>query len=69
MVKVRVKYQEGIFVPLEKVNLKEGEVIDISIERKFSELFSEFKGIVRFDKTVNLNEAYYEYVNERTNIH
>ena len=68
MPRVRVRYQEGVLIPIDKLDLKEGEILEIEIKDKLSNKLREFVGIVKKESLDKLEEAYYDYVLERTSI-
>jgi predicted DNA-binding antitoxin AbrB/MazE fold protein len=68
MSKVRVKYERGVLVPLDKLDLKEGEVLEIEIKENLSKRLSKFVGMVKAKRLENLEELYYEYVSERSSL-
>jgi len=42
---IKAIYEDGVFKPLEKVNLKEGTKIDIIIKNELIEMAKKFSGI------------------------
>ena len=52
--------KKGVFVPLNKVNIGEGKVLDIEIKRKFSARLSKFRNIIKSKKIDKAEEAYHE---------
>ena len=43
---IEVIYEDGVFKPLEKVNLKEGEKLKIKIEREIDNLLDKYCGLL-----------------------
>ncbi len=68
MAKVRVRYERGVLVPLDRLDLKEGEILEIEIKDKLSSRLREFVGIVKRGDPDKLEEAYYEHVLERSGV-
>ncbi|WP_456329721.1 antitoxin family protein [Archaeoglobus sp.] len=68
MPRVRVRYEGGVLVPIDKLDLKEGEILEIEIKDKLSNKLREFVGIVKKENLDKLEEAYYDYVLERSSI-
>lgn len=66
MPRVRVRYQGGVLVPIDELDLKEGEILEIEITDKLSNKLRDFVGIVRKESFDKLEEAYYDYALERT---
>ena len=67
MPKIKVKYQNGILIPLEKIDLREGEILEVEIKELPSKRLSKYVGIVKKKDLNVLEEAYYDYVIDRTN--
>jgi len=65
MPRIKVRYQDGVLIPLEKTDLKEGEVLEIEIEKPLSKKLSKFVGIVKVKNKEVLEESYYKYIDER----
>ncbi|WP_456329704.1 antitoxin family protein [Archaeoglobus sp.] len=68
MPRVRVRYQGGVLVPIDELDLKEGEILEIEIKDKLSNKLRDFVGIVKKESLDKLEEAYYDYVLERTSV-
>ena len=66
MPKIKVKYQNGILIPLEKIDLKEGEILEVEIKDLPSKKLSKYIGIVKKKDLNMLEEAYHDYVVSRT---
>jgi predicted DNA-binding antitoxin AbrB/MazE fold protein len=61
MVKViEAVYENGVFKPLEKVNLKDGERVKIRVERSLMEIIKSYQGIFKLRK-----EDIEEFLRER----
>ena len=61
MVKViKAVYENGVFKPLEKVNLKDGERVKIRVERSLMEIIKSYQGIFKLRK-----EDIEEFLRER----
>jgi predicted DNA-binding antitoxin AbrB/MazE fold protein len=61
MVKViEAVYENGVFKPLEKVNLKDGERVRIRVERSLMEIIKSYQGIFKLRK-----EDIEEFLRER----
>jgi predicted DNA-binding antitoxin AbrB/MazE fold protein len=68
MPRIRVRYQGGVLVPLEELDLKDGEILEIEIKDKLSNKLRDFVGIVKKESSEKLEEAYCDYVLERTGV-
>jgi len=68
---IEVVYEEGVFKPLEPVELEipEGTKVKIEIKDLLKERLKKYKGILKAKvSSEELNELYYQYVAERTDI-
>jgi predicted DNA-binding antitoxin AbrB/MazE fold protein len=65
-VEVEVVFEGGVFKPLSKVNLPEGTRGKVIIRAKLSERLRNYVGLLR---QVNDEEAYHDYILERTSVH
>jgi len=66
---IEVVYEEGVFKPLEPVELEEGTKVKIEIKDLLKERLKKYKGILKAKVSLEeLNELYYQYVAERTDI-
>ena len=66
---IEVVYEEGVFKPLEPVGLEEGTKVKIEIKDLLKERLKKYKGILKAKvSSEELNELYYQYVAERTDI-
>ena len=66
---IEVVYEEGVFKPLEPVELEEGTKVKIEIKDLLKERLKKYKGILKAKvSSEELNELYYRYVAERTDI-
>ncbi len=68
MPKIKVRYEKGVLVPIDKLDLREGEILEIEIKDKLSKRLREFVGIVKEMDSNEFEEAYYDYVLERSSI-
>ena len=68
MPKIRVRYEKGVLVPIDKLDVREGEILEIEIKDKLSNELREFVGIVKTESLNKLEEAYYDYILERSSI-
>ncbi len=68
MPKVRVRYEKGVLVPIDKLDLEEGEILEIEIKDRLSNRLQEFMGIVKARNSDTLEEAYYDYLLERSGV-
>ena len=66
---IEVVYEQGVFKPLEPVELEEGTKVKIEIKDLLKERLKKYKGILKAKvRSEELNELYYQYVAERTDI-
>ena len=68
---IEVVYENGVFKPLGKVEMKEGIKVKVEITDNSSlkERLQKYKGILKAKvSSEELNELYHQYVSERTNI-
>ena len=66
---IEVVYERGVFKPLEPVELEEGTKVKIEIKDLLKERLKKYKGILKAKvSSEELNELYYQYVAERTDI-
>jgi len=66
---IEVVYEQGVFKPLEPVELEEGTKVKIEIKDLLKERLKKYKGILKAKvSSEELNELYYQYVAERTDI-
>ena len=57
---IEAVYENGVFKPLEKVNLKDGERVKIRVERSLMEIIKSYQGIFKLRK-----EDIEEFLRER----
>ena len=57
---IEAVYEKGVFKPLEKVNLKDGERVKIRVERSLMEIIKSYQGIFKLRK-----EDIEEFLRER----
>ena len=57
---IEAVYENGVFKPLEKVNLKDGEKVKIRVERSLMEIIKSYQGIFKLRK-----EDIEEFLRER----
>ena len=57
---IKAVYENGVFKPLEKVNLKDGERVKIRVERSLMEIIKSYQGIFKLRK-----EDIEEFLRER----
>lgn len=68
---IEVVYENGVFKPLERVEMKEGIKVKVEItdNSPLKERLQKYKGILKAKvSSEELNELYHQYVSERTNI-
>ena len=66
---IEVVYEQGVLKPLEPVELEEGTKVKIEIKDLLKERLKKYKGILKAKvSSEELNELYYQYVAERTDI-
>jgi predicted DNA-binding antitoxin AbrB/MazE fold protein len=68
---IEVVYEKGVFKPLEPVEkeIPEGTKVKIEIKDLLKERLKKYKGILKAKvSSEELNELYYQYVAERTDI-
>ncbi len=55
---IRVVYENGVFKPLEKVDIEEGKELRIRIEEDIIELARKFSGIGKYGKKLTNDKLY-----------
>ncbi|OFV67736.1 MAG: protein belonging to Uncharacterized protein family UPF0165 [Candidatus Syntrophoarchaeum caldarius] len=68
---IEVIYEGGVFKPLEKVELREGEKVVIEVKDIFllREKLKKYSGILKMKITSEeLDELYHQYLSERSDI-
>ena len=71
MKEIEVIYEDGVFKPLEKVELREGEKVVIEVKDIFllREKLKKYSGILKMKITSEeLDELYHQYLSERSDI-